>query len=91
MQHSHSTLSAFQQAIVTLMRLHLGLSGQDLGYRFGVYHSTVSWIFATVIDVLYAHVELIVWPEKDVFQKTIPVDFRMHCAVIINCFEIFID
>ena len=38
---------------MTLMRLRLGLSGQDFGYRFGVHHSTVSYIFANVVDVLY--------------------------------------
>ena len=49
---SRSTLSAFQQLIMTLMRLHLGLSGQDLGYRFGVHRSTVSRVFSTVVCVL---------------------------------------
>ena len=50
---NRSTLSAFQQLIMTLMRLRLGLSGQDLGYRFGIHRSTVSRIFTTVTYVLF--------------------------------------
>ena len=42
---------------MTLMRLHLGLSGQDFGYRFGVHRSTVSRIFANVVDVLYVRLK----------------------------------
>ena len=38
----HSILSPFQQLIVTLMRLRLNLSGQDLGYRIKVNSSTIS-------------------------------------------------
>ena len=73
---------------MTLMRLRLGLSGQDFGYRFGVHHSTVSHIFTNVVDVLY-YVRL---KKKERFsKKTLP---RKHCpdyTVIIDCFEIFID
>ena len=93
--HNRSMLPAFQQIVMTLMRLRLGLSGQDLGYRFGVHRSTISRIFASVIDVLYLRLKhLIVWPEREVLRKTLPVDFRKHCpecTVIIDCFEIFID
>ena len=38
----HSSLSPFQQLLVTLMRLRLNISGQDLGYRFRVHKSTIS-------------------------------------------------
>ena len=80
---------------MTLMSLHLSLSGQELGYRFGVHHSTISRIFATVIDVPYMKLKhLIVWHEREVLRKTLPVDFRKHCpdcTVIIDCFDIFID
>ena len=37
-----SSLTKFQQLLLALMRLHLNLSGQDLGYRFRVHQSTVS-------------------------------------------------
>ena len=51
--HYHCTLSAFQRVTTTLMRLRLGLSGQDLAYQFGVHFSTVSHIFTTAMDILY--------------------------------------
>ena len=92
---NHSMLSAFQQVVLTLIKLRLGLSGQDLEYRFGIHQSTVSCVFTTVIDVLYKKLKhLIIWPERDVLRRTLPMDFRKHCpncVVIIDCFEIFID
>ena len=37
----------------------------------------------------------VVWPEREVLQKTMPMQFRKHfgtrCAVIIDCFEVFIE
>lgn len=92
---SRTFLSPFQQMMLTLMRLRLSLSGQDLAYRFGVHSSTVSRTFNNVLDILYARLKcLIIWPKRDVLRKTLPMDFRKHspnCAVIIDCFEIFID
>ena len=77
------------------MRLRVGLSGQDLVYRFGIHSSTVSRIFSTVIDVLFKRLKyIIIWPERDILRKTLPMDFRKqcpNCTVIIDCFEIFID
>lgn len=77
------------------MRLHLGLSGQDLAYQFGVHVSTVSCIITTVIDVLYEQLQyLIQWPNQELLEKTLPMDFRKHspnCTVIIECFEMFIE
>ena len=93
--HVQSSLSPFQQLLVTLMRLRLNLPGRDLAYRFSVHESTVSRIFARVLEVLFANLKpLIMWPERDVLTKTMPMVFHKHypkCAVIIDCFEIFID
>lgn len=48
---SSRSLNPFQQLIMTLMRLRLSLSRQDLGYRFGVHKSTVSCTFCNMIDI----------------------------------------
>ncbi len=37
---------------------------------------------------------LIVWPERGILRKTLPMDFRKNCpncVVILDCFEVFID
>ena len=37
---------------------------------------------------------LIIWPEREALQKTLPMDFRKHspnCVVIIDCFELFLE
>ncbi len=90
-----SSLTKFQQLLLTLMRLRLSLSGQDLGYRFQIHQSSVSRIFEYVIGVLYSKLKpLIKWPDRDALRKTMPMVFRKHypnCVVIIDCFEIFID
>ena len=45
--------------------------------------------------MLYVRLKfLIVWPERDILRKTLPMDFRKNCpkcVAIIDCFEIFID
>ena len=89
-------LSPFQKFLLTIIRLRLNLSGRDLGYRFGgISDSTVSRTFLHVVDVLYQRLKpLIIWPDRDVLGKTLPMDFCKHCpncVVIIDCFEIFLD
>ena len=90
-----SNLTPFQQLLLTLMKLRLNLPGQDLAYRFHVHGSTVTRTFQHVISVLYVRLKpLIIWPDRDVLLKTMPVDFRKHCprcVVIIDCFEIFLE
>ena len=91
----HSILIPFQQLMVALMRLHLGLSGQDLAYRFRVSSATISQTFTHVIDVVYYQLKpLIICPDRDALKKTMPMVFRNHfpnCIVIIDCFENFLE
>ena len=91
----HDCLTPFQQLALTLMRLRLGSLGPELGYHFGIHPSTVCRIFSDVIEVLYVRLKfLIVWPEREILRKTLPMDFRKNCpncVAIIDCFEIFID
>ena len=61
----YSALSPFRQLINTLKRLCLGLSGQDLVYRFRVHPATISRTFMHVLDVLYRMLKpLIIWPSR---------------------------
>ena len=97
--HLHTTgkssLSPFQQLMMTLMRLRLNLTTKDLGYRFNVHNSTISRIFNRVINIMSVRLsKLIRWPDRDALLKTMPITFRKHyprCIVIIDCFEIFLD
>ena len=86
---------AFQQLLLTLMRLRLALQLQDLGYRFGIHPSTMSRIFASVLEVMYVQLKfLIKWPQREILRQSLPMDFRKYypkCVVIIDCFEVFID
>ena len=85
----------FQQLMLTLMKLRLGLSQADLGYSFQISQSTVSHIFCHTIDAMFSRLQwLIKWPVKDMLQKSMPMAFRKHCpkcTVIIDCFEVFIE
>ena len=80
--------SAFQQFLMVLL-------DQDLAYRFGVYQSTVSRYFNRWLDILYTKFSVFVsWPEREVLLKTMPMEFHKKfrkCAIIIDCFEIFIE
>ena len=91
----HSSLPVFQQLLVFLMRLHFKICGTDLGYRFAVHASTISKTFEFVIGMPYPKLKpLIVWPDRDAFEKRMPMVFRKYytgCVVIIECFEMFMD
>ncbi len=82
-----SVLSQFEQSILVLMRLRLNLPLKDLAFRFNAWHT---------IGILHERLEfLIECPEQHVLQATIPMPFRQAfgCtfAVIIDCFEVFIE
>ncbi|KAK3605553.1 hypothetical protein CHS0354_013194 [Potamilus streckersoni] len=87
----------FEKMIKTLMRLKLNLSLQDIAYRFQVSTSIVSRTFKkNVIHVLYVRLKpLLFWSEREELQLTMPMefwkDFGGKVAVIIDCFEIFIQ
>ena len=84
-------LTKFQQLLLTLMRLHLNLLVQDLG----VHASTVSRTFQACIQTMYSSMHFLVhWPDQENLLLTMPMCFKENfpsCAVIIDCFEVFID
>nr|XP_033940136.1 DNA repair protein RAD52 homolog isoform X1 [Pseudochaenichthys georgianus]XP_033940137.1 DNA repair protein RAD52 homolog isoform X1 [Pseudochaenichthys georgianus] len=94
--NAKSSLSKFQQFILTLMKLRLNQPLQELAYKFNTSTSTVSRVFTLIIDVMFKRMSfLLKWPSREELQLTMPMDFRTHfgtkVAVIIDCFEVFID
>ncbi|XP_041843948.1 uncharacterized protein LOC121641751 [Melanotaenia boesemani] len=90
------SLDKFRQLMLTLMRLRLNVSTTFLSYAFNISVATASRIVTDVIDVMYIRMKpLIIWPEREHLQKTMPMQFRKHfgkkCVVIIDCFEVFIE
>ena len=95
-QTARSHLTKFQKLVLVLMRLRLNLGVQDLGYRFNVTPSCVSKIFLDTIHVMCTRMKpLILWPEREQLQISMPMEFRKYfgvkVSIIIDCFEIFIE
>ena len=93
---SKSLLSAFQEFVLTLMKLRLNVPLQDLAYRFGVSLSTISRTFsAWMINLDNRLSFLISWPEREDLWNTMPQCFQYafgtKITVIIDCFEVFIE
>lgn len=91
-----SSLTKLQKLLMVLIRLRLNSPLQDLAYRFNTSRATVSRVFLIVIDILYQRLKgFILWPEREQLRKTMPMEFRKYfgfkVAVIIDCFEIFIE
>lgn len=95
----HSSINAlpqFQEYVVTLIRLRLNVPLRDLAFRFDVSEATVSRIVMKWIDGLYFGLERLVrWPTREQLKRTMPMCFRVafgtDVAVILDCFEIFIE
>ena len=91
-----SSLTKFEKLLMVLMKLRLNLSIQDLAYRFDISKPTVSRTFNHVIHVMYERMKsFIFWPDREQLQLTMPMEFRksfgLKVAIIIDCFEIFIE
>ena len=84
-------LSNFQEFIMVLVKLRLGLFNRDLAYRFKVSENTVSLIFRTWIRFLRVELEpLICLPPREVLRQHMPPIFKLHypkTALIIDCTE----
>ena len=92
----HSSLTCFQQLIMTLLRMRLNLPLGFLGYMFDIHCSTASRIFNNTISVLYDKFvpPCVFWPDRQELRESLPMSFRRafkSCACIIDCFEIFIE
>ncbi|KAK4885292.1 hypothetical protein RN001_001563 [Aquatica leii] len=94
--HFNTSLNAVQQIILTLVKLRLNLDFKDLAFRFNISPTTASVYFENIINVMYNRLrKLIIWPDKDILQKTMPScfveTFKDKTTVVIDCFEVFIE
>ena len=93
---ANSALTPFQEMTLTLCRLRLNLSSQDLAYRLYISPGTVSKIFHKWLDILFYRLsKMIKWPEREQLIETTPLSFRRlfktKVAVIVDCFEVYIQ
>ena len=89
-------LTAFQEFLLSMMKLRLNLPFQGLAYRFNTSNSTGLRIIDKWIDVTATAITiLIMWPNTEEFQKTMSTSFVQvyghKVVVIIDCFEVFIE
>ena len=89
-------LTPFQEFMCAMLKLRLNTPLQGLTYQFGICKATVSRIilkWLTPIDIRLQ--DLIIWPDRESLRKTMPMCFQESfgekVAVIIDCFEIFLD
>lgn len=92
----NAKLSNFQCFLLVLMKLRLGLSNYDLGYRFCIHETNVSRILTKWLQLMDIRLSpLIKWPDREQLKKTMPWCFRSQYGLkvtsIIDCFELFIE
>ncbi len=80
---------------LTLIKLRLNLTEQDLAFRFGISTSTVSRYFITWVCFLYNHFKEIEWcPSADQVACTLPHAFKVKYPttyIIIDASELFLE
>lgn len=88
-------LSLWEEYIMTLVRLRVGLPTNVISDLFGISETTVSRTFTTIINHLYSILKNVIsWPSKKKIQKTMPRSFKKKypkTRVIIDCTEFFIN
>ena len=80
------------------MKIKLNCPFQGLAYRFGISVSTVSRIFDKWIDIMSTRLQFLILyghRAREELIKTLPLVFKQNfgnkVAVIINCFEVFLE
>ena len=74
-------MSIFEEFILTLMRLRLGLFQKDLAHRCNVSEITVSTVFNTWVRFMRVELEpLIRLPSKEVLHQYLPKTFLRSCT-----------
>ena len=93
--HRQKKLNPLNCLFLTLIKLRLNLTEQDLAFRFGISTSTVSRYFITWVCFLYNHLREIDWcPSPDQVACTLPHAFKDKYPttyIIIDASEIFLE
>ncbi|XP_065902961.1 uncharacterized protein [Dysidea avara] len=102
--HVHKTLpsdgitklSPFQEFMFVILKLRINPPLEFMAYQFRISTATASRIFMKWLKQMDLRLQdLIIRPDRDALQKTMPMCFQASfgkkVAVIIDCFEIFID
>uniref|UniRef100_A0A672P1W6 DDE Tnp4 domain-containing protein n=1 Tax=Sinocyclocheilus grahami TaxID=75366 RepID=A0A672P1W6_SINGR len=93
---SSTILTLPEQFLVVLMKLRLGLTHQDLAFRFKVSCGTVSNIFHEWLDVMAKELQCLVqWPSRKEIRRNLPTLFKttgfQKVRCIIDCTEVFTE
>ena len=85
-------LTKKQELFLVLKRLRLALLEEDLAFRFGINQSRVSRIITKWLAVMSDRRSfLVAWPETDQLENNANPECFKKCAVILDCFEVFIE
>lgn len=88
-------LSFYEEFLITLLRLKLGLNTYLLATLFGISQPTVSRVFTSWICLIYQQFKsLIKWPSKQKIKRRIPLSFRKkypNTRVIIDATEFYVQ
>ncbi|KAL2098423.1 hypothetical protein ACEWY4_007630 [Coilia grayii] len=73
-----SSITGFQQYMLTLMKLRMNLTFYFLGFYFGIDPTTVSRHFKHCVDLIYCRLvpSLLVWPDRECLRTSLPYVFR---------------
>ena len=69
-------INRFPALLCCLMKVHMGCTNFDLGYRFGMHESSIGRLFRKWINILRVPLSFFIfWPERKLLQRTMPPAF----------------
>lgn len=88
-------LSLEDQLLLTLMKLRLGRTEQELAYIFGVSTATISRLIVCWVNFLYLRLGMLpIWPTWEAVEQSMPASFRRtypDTFAIVDATELFCE